>query len=523
VIFSESRKLSGWVFSALGVLLATVVFSFCRHFLDKGQASLLYLPLVIACAIRFGFGPAVFGAVLSFLCWDFFFLPPYHTFIVRYDTDWISLFVFLTAAVMTAQLASRARNDAEQARARRDEILMLFEASESISQTVQADMLLPELADRLLDQCQSSRCVILSRSATGSMTILTDRGPGASPEDQQTIVSIAMVACEYGQVIGIGSSVLWRKALAEAGLKTEGQYGGNSIGIYIPLHAEESLVGAMHLAPRMDNRPYSTTNERLIRTLANHAAVVIARQTLAKTAAQIAALKEADLLKDSLLSLVSHELRSPLAAIKATASGLLQPGAVWPESATREALAAIDKEADRMTGVVTNLLDLSRLEAGAWKPDKDWCEVSDVVGTVLDRLPPNDAARVRVSLADETPLIKADYIQIALTITNLLENAIKYTDDGTPVDLSIEPANEGGIKVIVRDYGKGIQPGEGEALFQRFYRGAEHKSGTVHGTGIGLALCQAIVRAHGGRIWASNASTNEHPGAIFSFVLPIGL
>jgi len=503
--------------------MATLLFWLCRHVLDKGQASLLYLPLVIACAIRFGFGPAVFGALLSFLCWDFFFLPPYYTFVVRSFTDWISLIVFLTAAVMTAQLAARARNDAAQARTRRDEIAMLFEASESISQTVQAEKLLPELADRLLDLCRTTRCVIISRSASGSLSVLTDRGPGANPDDLQSITSIARVTLEYGQVIGLGNDNMWRKALVEAGHSTVEELAKGSIGIFVPLHAEDALVGVLYLAPSSDNKPYTGTKERLVRTLANHAAVVIARQTLAQEAAQTAALKEADLLKDSLLSLVSHELRSPLAAIKATASGLLEPNAVWPENATREALTAIDKEADRMTIVVRNLLDLSRLEAGAWKPDKDWCEMSDILGTVLDRLPSTEAERMHVGLAEDTPLIKVDYIQIALVLTNLLENAIKYTEPGTPIDLTISPEKFAGLRVSVRDYGGGIKQAENEAIFQRFYRGAEHKSGTVHGTGIGLALCQAIIHAHGGRIWAANAPPKEKSGAVFTFVLPSGL
>ncbi len=520
---SKSLELSGWVFSTCGVFVATGVFSLCRGFLDKGQASLLYLPLVIACAIRFGFGPAVFGAVLSFLCWDFFFLPPYYTFTVNYFTDWISLIVFLTAALMTAQLASRARKDADQARSRRDEIAMLFDASESISQTVQAEKLLPELADRLLERTESTRCVILSRSSSGKFLVLTDRGAGANDGDQSSIISIALVACEYGQVIGFGNDNIWRKALVEAGLYSDSGPIKDNIGVYILLHAENALVGVLHLAPKRDNKRYSSTEERLIRTLANHAAVVIARQSLAKEAAETAALKEADLLKDTLLSLVSHELRSPLAAIKATASGMLQPDAVWPENATREALTAIDKEADRMTGVVTNLLDLSRLEAGAWKPDKDWCEISDIVATVLDRLPEDDARRVKLNLSDDTPLVKVDYIQIALTVKNLLENAIKYTSPDTPIELAVTPSTNTGIQVSVRDYGTGIPSKEKDAIFQRFYRGEGHKSGTVHGTGIGLALCKAIVTAHGGKIWVSNAGGKDSPGAEFIFYLPSGV
>jgi two-component system, OmpR family, sensor histidine kinase KdpD len=503
------------------VCLATVTFSLCRHFLDKGQASLLYLPVVIACAVRFGFGPALFAAVVSFAFWDFFFLPPYGTFIVHYDTDWISLLVFITAAVTTAQLASRARLEADEARSRRDEIALLFAASESISQTVKAEMILPELADRLLELCHSSRCVILSRSTTGNLVVMTDRGPGAAETNVALITSISSVVCEYGQVIGFSRDGIWRKALAEAGFELPRSSTNDQPGVYLPLYTEMSLVGVLYLAPRLDGTPYNSTDERLIRTLANHASVVIARQSLAKEAALTAALREADILKDTLLSLVSHELRSPLSAIKATASGMLQPDAVWPENATREALSAIDKEADRMTGVVTNFLDLSRLEAGAWKPDKDWCDIMDIVATALDRLPSEQSSRVRIVTGEDIQLVKADYIQIALTLTNLLENAIKYTSDNLSIDLSISRVDGGGIKIGVRDYGAGIDPGETESIFERFYRGTKHRTGTVHGTGIGLALCQAIVRAHGGRIWAANIPLKDGGGAIFTFILPV--
>ena len=154
-------------------------------------------------------------------------------------------------------------------------------------------------------------------------------------------------------------------------------------------------MGVLHVGPRVDGQPFSAMDERLILTLANHAAVVIARDALADQAAQAQALREADALKDSLLSLVSHELRTPLAAIKASASGLLQPDGVWEDAARQEALAAINQEADRLTGLVSNLLDLSRLEAGAWRPHKDWCDLAEVAGTALDRLSDAEAARVQ--------------------------------------------------------------------------------------------------------------------------------
>ena len=158
VLFPEAPSRVGFAWAAAGVALATGGFWLGRGYLDKGQASLLYLPVVIACAIRFGFGPAILGAVLSFLCWDFFFLPPFGTFIVDDPKDWLSLFVFLLAALTTAQLAARARTQTQEARTREAEMATLFQASEALSREVRADRLLTVLAQQLQSLCRASRC-----------------------------------------------------------------------------------------------------------------------------------------------------------------------------------------------------------------------------------------------------------------------------------------------------------------------------------------------------------------------------
>ena len=507
----------GYVWAAFGVAAATVCFWLIRHDVDKGQASLLYLPVVIACAIRFGFGPSILGALLSFLCWDFFFLPPFGTVMVSDPKDWLSLVVFLLAAVTTAQLASRAQVQTRQARTREAEIATLFHASEAITREVRADRLLDALAGQLLTLCHAAHCRIFRRGSQGRLHHVTSRnsGPPLSDDESDTILKMAEVACEHRQVIGFGRSQdLWTKALGRT------PSSASSVGVYVPLQAEGRPVGVLHVGRRLDGLPFSAIDERLILTLANHAAVVIAREDLAAQAAQAEALREADTLKDSLLSLVSHELRTPLAAIKASVTGLLDPRAVWDDPARTEGLQAVNRETDRLTAVVSNLLDLSRLEAGAWRPQKDWCDIAEIVGTVLDRLPDVQAARVQICLSHDLPLVQADYTQIALVLINLLENAVKYTPAGTPIRLAAGSA-PGGVTLTVSDDGPGIAPGEEEHLFERFYRGAAHRDSTVHGTGLGLALCRAIVQAHGGRIWAANASGGVGMGAVFSIVLPI--
>lgn len=527
---------TGYLWAAGGVGLATACFWLVRAYLDKGQASLLYLPVVIACAIRYGFGPAIFGAALSFLCWNFFFLPPFYTFTVADPKDWISLIVFLLAAVTTAQLAARARLEAQQAQAREAEIAMLFHASESLTRVVPAGSLLGLLAGQLQTLCHASRCLVFGHAptatglpaATGLRLVAAQTlSPALSASEQNTIRQGAEAAYEYRQTIGFGQhQSLWTKAL-NADRRAAPDVTPATLGVYVPLQAEHDLVGVLHVGPREDGLPFSPMDERLILTLANHAAVVIAREELAHQAAQAQALREADTLKDSLLSLVSHELRTPLATIKASVTGMLDPRAVWDNRALMDNLRAVNRETDRLSAVVGSLLDLSRLEAGAWRPLKDWCDIAEIVGTVLDRLPDAHAARVQVELADDLPLVRADYTQIALVLTNLLENAVKYTPAGTPISLIGAPGSSQpgeaptDILLAVRDFGPGIAPGEAERLFERFYRGQAHQSSAVHGTGLGLALCQAVVHAHGGRIWAGNAPAGSPRGAVFSVSLPL--
>lgn len=510
----------GFAWAVGGTAAATGIFWLFRAHLDKGQASLLYLPVVIACALRFGFAPALAGAMLSFVCWNFFFIPPFYTLNIADLRDWLSLVIFLIAALSTAHLASEARRQTETARAHEAETLLLYQAGESISSEVEAARLLPALAERIVQTCGADKCVILRRTASGMLLPAAVVAPEPLSSDMlQVITKLSQTAGEHYQIIGFGAERhLWAKAVAGMNVP-----GNEEIGVYVPLRVQESLVGALHAGPRTDGRPFTEQNQRVILALANHAAVVIARQSLADEAAQASALREADTLKEALLSLVSHELRTPLAAIKAAASGLRQRGSVWPEAAREQAIETIDIEADRLTTLVGNLLDLSRLEAGAWNPSKDWCDLTEIIGTALDRLPTPEAARVQITAHDDLPLIRADYVQIALVLTNLLENAVKYTPAECPITLSLLPTETGppGVRTDVRDFGEGITAGDEEAIFMRFFRSARHSGSAVHGTGLGLALCRAVIKAHGGRIWARNAPLGEPSGAIFSFWLPV--
>ena len=494
-------RFAGYAWASGGVAAATALFWLARGYLDKGHASLLYLPVVIACATRFGFGPAVLAAVGSFTCWNFFFLPPFGTWAVEDPKDWLALFVFLAAALATARLAAQARAQARAAQSREREARALQQASAEISGEVEADRVLPVLARQLVSTCDA-RCGAIFRrpaGAGGEMRLAAFAGSDVCAEPSPAWLRPALACHQQARPLGFAAPPV-----------PEG-------GVFVPLIADGKGWGVVHVGARRDGRAFSRPQERVILALANHAAVALARQALSDIAAQAQALRETEEMKNTLLSLVSHELRTPLAAIKASAGGLLQGGAAWEPATLTEALQDINDESDRLGALVGKLLDLSRLEAGAWKPDLDWCDLVDVLGTALARLPAGDGARVQIVAPSDLPLVRADFVQIAQVMTNLLENAFKYAPPETPVTVLIA-ADRDAVRVDVADCGPGVPPGEAETIFERFHRLDKHRRMGVPGTGLGLAICRGIIEAHAGRVWERNAPGG---GAVFSFTLPL--
>jgi two-component system sensor histidine kinase KdpD len=222
---------------------------------------------------------------------------------------------------------------------------------------------------------------------------------------------------------------------------------------------------------------------------------------------------ERERLRSTLLSSVSHDLRTPLAAITGAASGLLQAPA--PAAAERRELAeTIYEEAERLNRLVANLLDMTRLESGTVPLQREWHSIEEVMGSALGRLDEALAGRrVETVMPSDLPLVPIDAVLIEQVLVNLLENAIKYADPGSGLRVTAGK-DEGGVVVEVADEGPGLKPGDEERVFEKFYRG----SSAPRGFGLGLAICRAIVTAHGGRIWAENRAPR---GAAFRFTLPV--
>jgi two-component system sensor histidine kinase KdpD len=264
---------------------------------------------------------------------------------------------------------------------------------------------------------------------------------------------------------------------------------------------------------------FSADERRLLTTFANQAALAIERANLIEEATRAAALAQADQLKSALLTAVSHDLRTPLASIKASATSLLQENIHWDAATQRDFLTAINEETDRLTRLVGNFLDLSRIQGGALRPEREWYDIAEVIGAVTRRLAPlMEAHPLRVAIAPDLPLLHFDYVEIAQVLANLIENAAKYSAPGTDIIVAAD-SEEGDVRVCVTDHGFGIPAADLSYVFDTFYRVQRSGQGRgIAGTGIGLAICKGFIEAHGGRI---GVSSTVGQGTTFSFTLPV--
>jgi two-component system sensor histidine kinase KdpD len=286
--------------------------------------------------------------------------------------------------------------------------------------------------------------------------------------------------------------------------------------LYLPLRAGRGTVGVLGIEPPPGEGPLTPEQLHLLETFAAQAALAIERVALVEEAQLARVQSETERLRNSLLSAVSHDLRTPLATITGSASALVEQESGLDAGARRELAQAIQEEADRLNRLVHNLLEMTRLESGGIRVNKDWHPLEEVVGSALARLEkPLGARRVDIDLPPDLPLVPLDPLLVEQVLINLLENAVKYTPAGSPIEVSAV-VEDRRVCVTVADRGPGFAPGEDTRVFDKFFRG--HLVGTRAGAGLGLAIARGIVEAHGGEIVAE---PRPGGGALFRFSLPL--
>lgn len=502
-LYMHRSWLIGYLMACAGVALMSLVIGALSAFLHIPNISILYLFVVLIVAGIYGRGPAVAASVLAFLTFDWFFTRPVHTMSVTDLSEWLALLTFLTTALITGQLAATVRARAEEAQRRAQENQILYELSSSISAAVRPDEILPLIARRIVEVFGVRMCSILLPNDDGKLVEAAFAGDRSSSTDKPVLPD-AEQALKQRTIIRTDEWGL--HAHPDTWFSPPGRF-------YVPLLAGEQAVGVLAFTGIPPDR---RKNQHLLLTFITQTALTIERIRLERESTRAEILARTDELRTALLNSVSHDLRTPLAAILAATTSLLQPDIEWDAATRHEFLTTIREETERLNRLVGNLLDMSRIEAGSLRPEKDWYSVPELVAGVLDHLQPVlDTHPLKVDVPDDLPLACFDYSQISQVVTNLLENAAKYSAPDSPITIRAWSTGDD-IRISIRDQGPGIAPAEQSRIFEKFYR-AKSQSCRVSGSGLGLAIARGLVEAHGGQIWVQSIPGK---GSTFIFTLP---
>ncbi|HWZ26981.1 MAG TPA: sensor histidine kinase KdpD [Gemmatimonadales bacterium] len=490
---SPSRE---YLAAALAIAACTLLGAVVFRFLTVTDVAMVYLLGAGLVASRYGRGPSLAAVLLGIACFDFFFIPPYYTFAVTDLRYLITFGVMLGIALVISGLTLRIREQADAARQRERRTGALYAMSRELAAARdRAEVLV--IAERHLRTSFGAEIQILLPDAAQRVAPPADAPPGYMIDEKER--GVAQWVFDRGRPAGRSTDTL---PAAQA--------------MYRPLIAALGTVGVLGIRPADPAAFDDPMAVRLLEAFAGQAALAVERALLAERAQREQIEVEAERLRTSLLSSLSHDLRTPLAAITGAAGTLLDEKAPLAGEARRSLLTAILDESQRMNRLIGNLLDMIRVESGALRTQREWQPLEEPLGVALIRLGDRLKTRaVSVDLPADLPLVPVDAVLMEQVFVNLLENAIKYTPADAPIDISA--TTDGAVvRVSVADRGPGIPPGEEDRIFEKFYRSAGAPAGG--GVGLGLTICRGIITAHGGRIWVENRSGG---GAAFHFTLPL--
>lgn len=461
---------------ALGIIAAITFVDFRIPGVNSTTVALTFLLAILAIAARWGLTEAVAASILGVICINYFFLPPVRTFTIADPQNWIALFAFLITAIVASQLSASAKNRAAEATRRQHEMEKLY--------------------------------------ALGRSLLLLDSGSGVAGQLAQSIA----------QVFGLKAAALFERAsdrvylggpeelaLPEARLRDAAIQGAAfddaKAGITVlPVRLGGPATGSLAV-------PSGSVSDTALHAIANLAAITLERGRAQELATRAEAARQNQELKSTLLDALAHEFKTPLTSIKAAVSGLLAGG----ELATEELLTIVEEETDRLDSLVSEAIQMARIEAGQVRLEREPLNVAELISSALKKTGRAILEReVRLDVPPDLPPVLADRELAGLVIRQLIGNSLKYADPGSPIE--IRARAEGGQAILtIADRGPGIPEREQARIFERFYR-IPTASGAAPGTGMGLAIARDIVEAHGG---ALQVHSRAGEGSEFSFTIPL--
>jgi two-component system sensor histidine kinase KdpD len=483
---------------ALVLSVATLLAAVCYQFgLTEANVVMLYLLGVFLVAFHYGRLPGILSSILSVMLFDILFIPPRFSFAIGDSQYLITFTVMLTIALLTSTLTARVRRQAELALINQERTEALYRVSCALTSAAVLPAMLAE-AERAARDVFGGEAAAFVPDAQRMVHVIVDHPADFAANASE--VAVAQWVLDHGRPAGRATDTL-----------------PSVQALYLPIRLGERVIGVLGLKHPHPEILLLPDPKQLLEAFCRQLAQALDRSRLIDATLQAEVDTEKERLRSSLLSSVSHDLRTPLAVIAGASSSLLDFEHEPPQAIRRELLETIHEEAQRLTRLVENLLNMTRLESGAVTVQKEWHVLEEVVGSALSHLKFQLVGRqVLTKLPSETTLIPLDPILIEQVLVNLVENAVKYSPAGRSIEISAT-TEPGQVRIEVLDHGKGFAPGEEDQVFEKFYRGALANRAD-RGAGLGLAICRAIVKSHGGKIWAAN-----HPdgGARVTFTLPI--
>src|SRR5215813_7218508 len=486
-----------YVVALLAVGLAVVVGQLIRPWLGVENVDLLLLTAVVGVGVRYGLWPSLVAGVAASLCYNFFFLPPVYTFTITDPINVGAFFFFIVIAIIVSNLAGRVRTQAVVAmtRARTTESLYVFSRKLAGAGTLDDVLWATAYQTALMLKVH----VVLLLPDNGSVVVKA----GYPPEDTLDAADLAAAkwAWESDKPAGRGSDTL-------PGAKR----------LFLPIHTGRGRIGIVGIDSDKPGPLLTPDQRRLLDALMDQAAVAIERVRLVEDLDRAKRTAEADRLRSALLTSISHDLKTPLAAVLGAAGTLRGMSGDLDQRAKADLLATIIDEAERLNRFIANLLDMTKLESGAVVPNAALHDLGEIVGSALERTSRILAQhRVEVDLAKDLPMVEIDPVLFEQALFNLLDNAAKYAPAGTAVRIqSWRDQDRVGLQIL--DEGEGIPDAELEHIFDKFYR-AQKVDRVRAGTGLGLAISRGFIEAMRGTITAANRS--DRSGAVFTITLPI--
>ena len=460
------------------------------------DASTVYLLAVVLTAVVAGAGPAIFAAIGSFLSYDFLFVEPRYTFTVDDPQEWLNLLLLLVVGIVVGRLAGRERDRAETALAREREALALFRISFALAGSARTSSAYPAILAVILDAVAGRRAWIEVADR-----VVADTGTG--PRPTWAVHSV------LGRRPGDQAAQWTRVHTPAPGGRSSSSAPGalDEMAIRVVIAAGDRTLGSLWATrPRSLGRP-GTGETRVLAAAADQIGGSLERDRLQGDATSAEIARRSDALKSALLDSVSHDLRTPLAAIRAAAGTLMDPHIEWPPEDRREIAETIDRDATWLDRLVTNLLDMSRIEAGELRADLQVFDLADIVEGAVARSA--DAIRGRVVEvdieADLAPVL-ADEVLLGQVLANLIDNAAKYSGPASRIRIAATAAGSQRVRLVVEDDGHGVPDDALPRLFEKFYRVRRPGEGSRRGTGIGLAVVQGLVEAMGGTVTAGRSA-----------------